>query len=239
MEWLGEWLKSVIMIVMFAAFVDLILPGKSMQRYARLVLSMLILLALLRPVINLLTVSPEKQLALELEQLDKGRDLPKEAELEYILAEAEKLKNVQQSQSLQWAGEEVARQMKDQIAAETKEQVGEVKVVLAAPSDAMGSAVITSVLVSLREAEDPRITAESTPRDESKGVKPVDAVRVTVEMNSNSSKNDKARKEDSIEANKFLEARAGPVRDLLSSRWNLNPDQIEVQTLGSDPNTKL
>lgn len=239
MEWLGEWLKSVIMIVMFAAFVDLILPGKSMQRYARLVLSMLILLALLRPVINLLTVSPEKQLALELEQLDKGRDLPKEAELEYILAEAEKLKNVQQSQSLQWAGEEVARQMKDQIAAETKEQVGEVKVVLAAPSDAMGSAVITSVLVSLRETEDPRITAESTPRDEPKGVKPVDAVRVTVEMNTNSSKNDKARTEDSIEANKVLEARAGPVRDLLSSRWNLNPDQIEVQTLGIDPNTKL
>lgn len=239
MEWLGEWLKSVIMIVLFAAFVDLILPGKSMQRYARLVLSMLILLALLRPVINLLTVSPEKQLAYELERLDKGRDLPKEAELEYILAEAEKLKNVQQSQSLQWAGEEVARQMKDQIAAETKEQVGEVKVVLAAPSEATGSAVITSVLVSLRETEDPSINADTTTRDESKGVKPIDAVRVTVEMNSSSSKNDKARTEDSIEANKVMEARAGPVRDLLSSRWNLNPDQIEVQTLGSDPNTKL
>lgn len=239
MEWLGEWLKSVIMIVMFAAFVDLILPGKSMQRYARLVLSMLILLALLRPVINLLTVSPEKQLALELERLDKGRDLPKEAELEYILAEAEKLKNVQQSQSLQWAGEEVARQMKDQIAAETKEQVGEVKVVLAAPSEATGSAVITSVLVSLRETNDPSITEDATPRDEPTGVKPVDAVRVTVEMNSNSSKNDKARTEDSIAANKVMEARAGPVRDLLSSRWNLNPDQIEVQTLGNEPNTKL
>ncbi|WP_422660704.1 stage III sporulation protein AF [Paenibacillus sp. EC2-1] len=241
MEWLGEWLKSVIMIVMFAAFVDLILPGKSMQRYARLVLSMLILLALLRPVINLLTVSPEKQLAQEFERLDKGSDLPKEAELEYILAEAEKLKNVQQSQSLQWAGEEVARQMKDQIAAETKEQVGEVKVVLAAPSEATGSAVITSVLVSLREPEDPSINADTTTttRDESKGVKPIDDVRVTVEMNSSSSKNDKARTEDSIEANKVMEARAGPVRDLLSSRWNLNPDQIEVQTLGSDPNTKL
>lgn len=238
MEWLSEWLKSIIMIVMFAAFVDLILPGKSMQRYARLVLSMLILLALLRPVINLLTVSPEKQLALEFERVESGKGTPKEAELEYILAEAEKLKNVQQSQSLQWAGEEVARQMKDQIASETGEQVGEVKVVLAAPSEVRGSAVITSVEVSLRESEDPS-AAENAPVDEGKGVRPVDAIRVNVEMNANDSKKDKTRTEDSVQANKAMEARAGPVRDLLSSRWNLNPDQIEVRTADSDTNTKL
>lgn len=238
MGWLSEWLKSIIMIVMFAAFVDLILPGKSMQRYARLVLSMLILLALLRPVINLLTVPPEKQLAFELEQLENGKGTPKEAELEYILAEAEKLKNVQQSQSLQWAGEEVARQMKDQIAAETGEQVGEVKVVLAAPTEARGSAVITSVEVSLRESDDPN-AVETAPIDEPKGVKPVDAIRVNVEMNTNESKKDKTREEDSVQANKAMEARAGPVKDLLSSRWNLNPDQIEIRSAGSDTNTKL
>ena len=44
MDWLGGWLKSVIMVVLFATFVDLILPGKALERYARLVLSLLILL---------------------------------------------------------------------------------------------------------------------------------------------------------------------------------------------------
>ncbi|WP_267907848.1 stage III sporulation protein AF [Paenibacillus sp. JZ16] len=58
MDWLGGWLKSVIMVVLFAAFVDLILPGKALERYARLVLSLLILLTLLSPIIALITDPP-------------------------------------------------------------------------------------------------------------------------------------------------------------------------------------
>lgn len=239
MEWLGSWLKSVIMVVMFAAFVDLILPGKSMQRYARLVLSMLILLALLRPIINLLTEPPEDRLALELEQIENSRGTPKEAELEYILAQADKLKDVQQKQSLQWAGEEIARQMKDQIAAETGEQVGEVKVILTAPSQAAArSAVIASVEVRLREPDNPEAEG-STPADETKKVKPVDTVRVHVEINRNESENDNSRVEDSVEAGVNTEARAGPVRELLSSRWDLKPDQIWIHSHESQTNTKL
>ncbi|MFC7681917.1 stage III sporulation protein AF [Paenibacillus sp. GCM10028914] len=237
MDWLSEWLKSVIMIVLFAAFVDLILPSKSMQRYARLVLSMLILLALLRPIISLLTVSPEKQFALELERVENGTNTPREAELDYILAQAEKLKNVQQSQSLQWAGEEVAKQMKDQITKETGEQVDEVKVILAAPSEATGSAVIKSVEVRLREAETPE-SSQKQSLAESKGIKPVDTIRVNVETNTDESKN-KSKTEDSVEAGKRVEARAGPVIDLLSSRWDLLPDQIVIRSIESDMNTKL
>lgn len=237
MEWLSEWLKSVIMIVLFAAFVDLILPSKSMQRYARLVLSLLILLALIRPIISLLTVAPEKQLALELEKVEKGSNTPREAELDYILAQAEKIKNVQQSQSLQWAGHEVARQMKDQIMEETGEQVDEVKVVLAAPSEATGSAVIKSVEVWFREPKAPE-AENNPPPDESKTVKPVDTIRVNVEMSVIESK-DKTKAEDSVEAAKALKARAGPVIDLLSSRWDLTPDQIKIRSEEIESDTKL
>lgn len=117
MDWLGDWLKSVIMVVLFAAFVDLILPGKALERYARLVLSLLILLTLLSPIITLITDPPENQLAMELGRQEKG--LPEEIQLEHIMAQAEKLKDTQQSQSLQWAGNELAKVMKEEIAAET------------------------------------------------------------------------------------------------------------------------
>ncbi|SMF87663.1 stage III sporulation protein AF [Paenibacillus uliginis N3/975] len=239
MEWLSGWLKSVIMVVMFAAFVDLILPSKTMQRYARLVLSMLILLALLRPLISFLTEPPEKQLALDLERVESNKSIPKEAELEHILAQAEKLKNVQQKQSLQWAGEEIARQMKDQITAEIGEPVEEVKVVLAAPREGSAvSAVIASVEVRLRDPVKPE--AVKNPSVEgTEPVKPVDTIRVNVEINRNGSKDDKTRDEDSLEADAALEAREAPVRDLLRSRWDLKPDQISIHSSGSETQTKL
>lgn len=239
MEWLSGWLKSVIMVVMFAAFVDLILPSKTMQRYARLVLSMLILLALLRPIISLLTEPPENQLALELERMESNNGTPKEAELEHILAQAEKLKYVQQKQSLQWAGEEIARQMKDQITAETGEPVEEVKVVLTAPREgSAGSAVISSVEVRLKEPVKPE--SDENPSEEgSESVKPVDAIRVHVEINHNSFKDNKTRNEDSLEVNADIEARAAPVRDLLRGRWDLKSDQISIHSSESETQSKL
>lgn len=117
MDWLGQWLKSVIMIVLFAAFVDMILPGKKMERYARVVLSFLILLTLLGPIVSLLTDSPENKLAAELRQLERGS--ADEAQLDAILAQAEQFKEQQRNQSLQWAGEELARVMKEDISRET------------------------------------------------------------------------------------------------------------------------
>nr|WP_054957698.1 stage III sporulation protein AF [Paenibacillus dakarensis] len=238
MGWLGEWLKSVIMVVMFAAFVELILPGKAMRRYARLVLSMLILLALLRPVINLLTVSPERQLALELMQMENGPNTPKTAGLESILAQAEQLKLVQQRQSLQWAAQEVAKQMKEQIAAETGEQVGEVQVVLAAPKDSAGSVKITYVEVKLRDQE--KAGADKNDGSgEHHGVKPVDPIRVSVGMKMDDSSNDLPSEQNSIKADREADTRAGPIRDLLSSRWNLTPEQIEIWSVDSEANTKL
>lgn len=52
--WLSEWLKEIVMIVLLAVFVDLILPNRSMQRYVKVVLSLLILLAILSPLVELL-----------------------------------------------------------------------------------------------------------------------------------------------------------------------------------------
>ncbi|GIQ70688.1 stage III sporulation protein AF [Xylanibacillus composti] len=52
--WLSEWLKEIVVIVLLAVFVDLVLPNRSMQRYVKVVLSLLILLAILSPLVELL-----------------------------------------------------------------------------------------------------------------------------------------------------------------------------------------
>lgn len=239
MDWLGDWLKSVIMVVLFAAFVDLILPGKALERYARLVLSLLILLTLLSPIITLITDPPENQLAMELERQEKG--LPEEIQLEHIMAQAEKLKDTQQSQSLQWAGNELAKVMKEEIAAETGEAVQEVKVVLAAVAGQgkeYAGAAIRSVDVKL--AGDEPANAEAGEDDDRPiGVTPVDSVQVNVDSMAEEQVGKAAAKENAETVSKAEEARAEPVRDYISRRWDLEPELITIYTPRQDQDNKL
>lgn len=239
MDWLGDWLKSVIMVVLFAAFVDLILPGKALERYARLVLSLLILLTLLSPIITLITDPPENQLAMELERQEKG--LPEEIQLEHIMAQAEKLKDTQQSQSLQWAGNELAKVMKEEIAAETGEAVQEVKVVLAAVAgqgkEYAGAAIRS---VDVRLAGDEPADAEVGEDDRSPiGVTPVDSVQVNVDSMAEEKDRKAAVKESAEAVSKAEEARAEPVRDYISRRWDLEPELITIYAPGQDQDNKL
>lgn len=239
MDWLGDWLKSVIMVVLFAAFVDLILPGKALERYARLVLSLLILLTLLSPIITLIADPPENQLAMELERQEKG--LPEEIQLEHIMAQAEKLKDTQQSQSLQWAGNELAKVMKEEIAAETGEAVQEVKVVLAAVAgqgkEYAGAAIRS---VDVRLAGDEPADAEVGEDDRSPiGVTPVDSVQVNVDSLAEEKDRKAAVKENAEAVSKAQEARAEPVRDYISRRWDLEPELITIYAPGQDQDNKL
>lgn len=239
MDWLGDWLKSVVMVVLFAAFVDLILPSKALERYARLVLSLLILLTLLSPIVKLFTEPPENQLALELERQEKG--LPEEVQLEQIMAQAEKIKDMQQSQSLQWAGNELARVMKEEIEQETGEAVQEVKVMLSAVAGKdkeYTSAAIRSVDVRLAGDE---LANEEVIKETRKpiNVNPVDSVQVQIESKTSEPKGRDHAEEKAEAVSKTQVARAEPVRRYISRRWDLKPDLITIYMPGQEQDKKL
>ena len=48
------WVKSIIYVVLFASFLELLLPNSSMQRFIRVIMGLFILLAILNPVIGVL-----------------------------------------------------------------------------------------------------------------------------------------------------------------------------------------
>lgn len=52
-DWLGGWLKDVVMIILLATFIDLMIPNHSLQRYVKVVVSLILLLTILSPVISL------------------------------------------------------------------------------------------------------------------------------------------------------------------------------------------
>lgn len=240
MDWLGQWLKSVIMIVLFAAFVDMILPGKKMERYARVVLSFLILLTLLGPIVSLLTDSPENKLAAELRQLERGS--ADEAQLDAILAQAEQFKEQQRNQSLQWAGEELARVMKEDISRETGERVQSVRVVLAlGKSEELSEAVIQSVSVKLVPDQSEPAEPDSEITHKPIGITPVDAIDVNIHSTPHPNTDKPDAESGSVQEASSAEAksRVQPVREFLSSQWDLKPEQITVELPGADSDTTL
>ncbi|WP_267907849.1 stage III sporulation protein AF [Paenibacillus sp. JZ16] len=177
---------------------------------------------------------------MELERQEKG--LPEEVQLEHILAQAEKLKETQQSQSLQWAGNELARVMKEEIAAETGEAVQEVKVVLAAVAGqdkGYAGAAIRSVDVRLVGGESENAEVDKREGKEPISIEPVDSVQVNVESMQSERDEKAAVKENAEAVSKAEEARADPVRDYISRRWDLEPDLITIYMPGQEQDKKL
>lgn len=54
---LSEWLKKLILLVIIAALIDLFLPNSNIQKYARMVIGLLIILTLLTPILTLLNMN--------------------------------------------------------------------------------------------------------------------------------------------------------------------------------------
>jgi stage III sporulation protein AF len=234
MTWLNGWMREVIMIVLLATFVDLILPSRSMERYVKLVLSLLILLTLLQPIINLFTDSPELKLSAAIQNQDINSAKftnGKETTLQQILSEAEKMQHQQRTQSLQWAGEEVARQMKKQIEEKTGKLVKEVNVLLALPTtkekDEQELPSITSVDVILQ-------LEKEVHQEHSKQITILPIASVKVEVNVNPVETGSSQADGTDEP--FVEHINGAedIQKLLGNEWNLKAEQIRILEDGED-----
>ncbi len=49
-----DWVRNIVMVVLFASFLELLLPSSGMQRFVRVIMGLLILLAILGPVVDIL-----------------------------------------------------------------------------------------------------------------------------------------------------------------------------------------
>ncbi|KAA9007485.1 stage III sporulation protein AF [Paenibacillus spiritus] len=118
MSWLGGWLRELVLIVLMASFVEMLLPGKAMQRYARLVLSLLVLLTMLSPIVDLLKGNAAAELGEAISRQETAAARREDgSDLAAILAEGQKLSAGRQRESLKLAASEVAVRMKEDIVA--------------------------------------------------------------------------------------------------------------------------
>ena len=47
-----DWVKTIILVVLFASFLELLLPVSSMQRFVRVIMGLLVMLTILNPVVE-------------------------------------------------------------------------------------------------------------------------------------------------------------------------------------------
>lgn len=61
MDFISGWLKGIVLIILFASFMDLLLPSSAMQKYVKLVIGLIIIVAMLTPL--LMIVNGKESLA--------------------------------------------------------------------------------------------------------------------------------------------------------------------------------
>ncbi len=61
---ISEWAKNLIFLVVFATFLEMLLPSSQMQKFLRVIVGLLIMMAILNPIVNLF------------EDIESGQDIP-------------------------------------------------------------------------------------------------------------------------------------------------------------------
>ncbi|WP_151734340.1 stage III sporulation protein AF [Paenibacillus tengchongensis] len=248
MAWLSDWLRELILVVLMAAFVEMLLPGKSMERYARLVLSLLVLLTMLSPVISLLKGDASSELNLAMEQTQQGGFWSSGGDegdsLQEILRQGQLLAAGTREESLKLAAGEVAGQMQEQITAATGVRGVNVTVALEVNHGSGGGdvPVISRVAVTLPGADgtsavqpEEAAIGEAEAAAEEIRIEPVKPVQIQI---GEAEAAEAEVREDGAGGNggaadTAAEEQAESIIQLLSQNWNVERGRIEVKNIGS------
>lgn len=104
-----NWVKEIIFVVLFASFLELLLPSSSMQRFVRVIMGLFIMLAILNPMIDVVQnyLSPNQVAAISTSSASSA----------VILNNAKTAAHEREQLSVEVYKKELAQQMKVMITA--------------------------------------------------------------------------------------------------------------------------
>jgi stage III sporulation protein AF len=120
-QFLGGWFKQIILVVLLAVFLEFLLPSQTMQKYARLVMGMVLVSVMLIPIAKILHIdmnTVEEQVLQFLQQSQASDSLTD------IYQKANEIKQSEQSQTIeewkQHIEDELKQQIQDQFAVQVR-----------------------------------------------------------------------------------------------------------------------
>ncbi|WP_442601222.1 stage III sporulation protein AF [Paenibacillus sp. KN14-4R] len=229
MAWLNSWLKTVIIIILFASFIDLLLPSAKMHRYVKTVVSLFILLTLLTPVIQLFSKNwnVEKLLASAEAQQNNAGNLRKQGSgmdsVETIMQESERLRAVNSTKAKLLAEQEISETVKQEILKEVAFDVDKVQVTSGLDGDSkpyLQSVAI--VLKPLSAAPSPTPTPTASLKKPIASVKPVE-IKVKIGKSSNG-----VQAVGANERTPAMHEAEVAIQKLLQRNWGLDTKKVDV-----------
>ena len=131
---LTSWVKSIIFVVLFATFLELLLPSSSMQRFIRVIMGLFIMLSILNPLIDVAQnyITPTKIPVFSTHS----------AQSIVIMNQAKEMAGKREEMSIELYKKELAQQMRVMIT--TLEGVADAKVMIdmkQSGNDKLGSGI--------------------------------------------------------------------------------------------------
>ena len=234
LEWLSDWLKQILAVVLLASVVDLLMPGKSFHRYMRFVLGLLILLAMLGPVLKLVRDDPSVLLENGMRGWEAAsrRAAPDMPGLEEIQRRAEELRARRDMQAADLAARGLEAEIEAALARHPGMPAARADVMLGGHAAAGGPA-IQGVTITLSGAEPE--AAETDREDGTSGaigaIAPIERVATGVELGQAPAADGSGPATDKRASNAGREAppeAAAAVRAIVHQGWGVEPERIIV-----------
>ncbi|MFD2704308.1 stage III sporulation protein AF [Salibacterium lacus] len=198
MEIFQEWMSHLIIFLLAAFVLELLLPSSSFQKYARLVLSFILMLLIIEPLMNLASIDAEQELEKALGEW-RNESFP-ELSME---SEINQQKNEIESGQDAYISKQVSRRLQQESQEEIQDRWGWEVESISAESMEDNKAASFSVHVALRKVEK---------GEEDSSV--VDPVRIELDKENPSQDN---RNGDIDE-----------IRTYLSDTWGIPEEQVEI-----------
>lgn len=202
MQFIVEWIRTIIVFLLLATVLHMILPNSNLQKYVKFVVSLLLIVLILTPLFKLFHTDIHEVIA----NFNQGKYMAGESLENSIDTKKKEIQDVQHAYIL----EQMAVQMEKQVEKELEKQYGmtvvnvEVKVP-ESTKEVKSQQDISAVIVTLAEKETSR-----------KGA--IEAVQI-VEINTD-------------EPEKKQVEHTSHMKQYLSKEWQLGEDQITVQIEG-------
>ncbi|MFB7033511.1 stage III sporulation protein AF [Bacillus altitudinis] len=205
MSFLTEWITSIILFILFAIVIDLLLPNSSMQKYAKMVVSLLLIVVMLNPIFALFRADPDQIFS----EIMKGKDQAQSEEIKNQMnLEKKEIQASQRAYILKQMAVQLEKSAKEPLEKESYEMK---HVEVLADEEHLDQNM---------EADQFRIKAVLVPLTG-------DAVETVAKVDIDLSR----QKEESAETSTKEMAR---VKETLADVWNTQPEHIALNIEGGD-----
>lgn len=231
--WLSDWLRDIIAVILLAVLVELLLPNKAMQRYARLVVGLFILLTILSPVLRLFQEDIGSKLDAGIRMwndrsAERNVKMPTLEEIERKAAELSEQRRLETAQLLEHT-------LESGMLAELRKTLGrgveqvDVKLVWGEKPKDEEVPGIGEIIVTLKPQEPDKSDVGGSSAEEIEEVLPV-TVQVRVEEMTEPKGGAAEGKPDEQEGFKAVEgSAASAIQDVIYQGWGVHRDRILIR----------